>query len=471
MQFSIDPVYAHRLDDEDELASFRDRFVVEDPNMIYLDGNSLGRLPRDTVARTRELVEQGWGARLIRGWNDGWIDINERVGDKIAQLIGASPGEVVIADSTSTNLYKLALAAIRARSGRMKIVTDDLNFPSDVYVFQGIAASFTSTMLSTNDYGRTGFDADVGFDIGNGQRVDNVSALNRNRTLNQRSPSAQDAHYRIVIVPSPDGIHGPVESLLEAIDEDTALVSLSHTVFKSAYIYDMAAMTAHAHRMGALILWDLSHTAGSVSVDLNGANADLAVGCTYKYLNGGPGAPAFLYVRRDLQEQLANPISGWFGQKDAFAFGLDYEPAPGIRRFLTGTPPILSIAPIEVGVDMLLEAGMDRLRAKSVRQTEYLIALWRELLAPLGFTMNSPADPAWRGSHVSLGHPDAWRIDQALIEEMHVLPDFRKPDNIRLGITPLYTTFAEIHEAVMRIRRVVTDRLYEKYHADAGGVT
>jgi kynureninase len=442
MHFSIDPIYAQFLDENDPLALFRTRFVVDDPDLIYLDGNSLGRLPRDTVSQARHLLEQGWGQRLIRGWNDGWMEINERVGDKIAQLLGASPGEIAIADSTSTNLYKLALAALRARPGRTKIVTDDLNFPSDVYIFQGLTA-----------FGPASFD--YGF------RLRKASA----------QPSAQDAAYQVEIVPSPDGIHAPVEGLLAAIDEDTALVSLSHTVFKSAYTYDMAAITAHAHKMGALTLWDLSHSAGSVVVDLNGANADLAVGCTYKYLNGGPGAPAFLYVRKDLQDELTNPISGWFGQKNAFAFGLDYEPASGIRRFLTGTPPILSIAPIETGVDILLEAGMARLRAKSVRQTEYLIELWREWLAPLGFTMNSPADAAWRGSHVSLGHPDAWRIDQALIEEMKVLPDFRKPDNLRLGITPLYTTFAEIHEAMKRMKRVVEEKLYEKYEVGVGGVT
>lgn len=438
MPFLTDPAYARQLDDEDPLAPYRARFVVADPDLIYLDGNSLGRLPRDTVTQTQHLLEHGWGQRLIRGWNDGWIEINERLGNKIAHLLGASPGGVAIADSTSTNLYKLAHAALRARPGRAKIVTDDLNFPSDVYIFQGLVGSGG---IARSPGQGTGF--------GNPAR----------------------AEYQIEIVKSPDGIHGPVEELLAAIDENTALVSLSHTVFKSAYTYDMAALTAHAHQMGALILWDLSHSAGSVIVDLNGADADLAVGCTYKYLNGGPGAPAFLYVRKDLQDELTNPISGWFGQQNAFAFGLDYEPAPGIHRFLTGTPPILSIAPIETGVDLLLEAGVARLREKSVRQTAYLVGLWREWLAPLGFTMNSPADPAWRGSHISLGHPDAWRIDQALIEEMNVLPDFRKPDNIRLGITPLYTTFSEIHEAVRRMKRVVEARLYEKYDAGVGGVT
>ena len=452
MPFSTDISYAQSLDENDPLAGFRSRFMVDDPDLIYLDGNSLGRLPRDTVARTRQLVEQGWGQRLIRGWNDGWIDLNERIGDKIAQLLGASPGEIAIADSTSTNLYKLALAALRARPGRTKIVTDDLNFPSDVYIFQGLIRS-----------------RGIARSPGQGAGFGNPAQAERG-SLTQPERGTQTG-WNVEIVKSPDGIHGPVEGLLAAIDEDTALVSLSHTVFKSAYTYDMAAITAHAHKMGALTLWDLSHSAGSVVVELNKANADLAVGCTYKYLNGGPGAPAFLYVRKDLQGELTNPISGWFGQKDAFDFGLEYEPAPGIRRFLTGTPSILSIAPIEIGVDILLEAGMEHLRAKSVQQTEYLIALWRELLAPLGFTMNSPADPAWRGSHISLGHPNGWQIDQALIEEMHVLPDFRQPDNIRLGITPLYTTFTEIHEAVMRMKWVVEEKMYEKYDAGAGGVT
>jgi kynureninase len=452
MPFSTDPTYARQLDDEDALAGFRSRFVVDDPDLIYLDGNSLGRLPRDTIARTRRLVEQGWGQRLIRGWNDGWMDLNARIGDKIAQLLGASPGEIALADSTSTNLYKLALAALRARPGRTKIVTDDLNFPSDVYIFQGLASSGGIARSAGQE---------AGFGIP-------APAERSNPAPAERGPQTG---WHVKIIPSLDGIHGPVDGLLAAIDQDTALVSLSHTVFKSAYTYDMAAITAPAHRMGALTLWDLSHSAGSVIVDLNSTNADLAVGCTYKYLNGGPGAPAFLYVRKDMQDKLSNPISGWFGQQNAFAFGLEYEPAPGIRRFLTGTPSILSIAPIEIGVDLLLEAGMERLRAKSVRQTEYLIALWRELLAPLGFTMNSPSDPASRGSHISLGHPDGWRIDQALIEEMNVLPDFRKPDNIRLGITPLYTTYTEIHEAVVRMKRVVEEGLYKKYDPKAGGVT
>jgi kynureninase len=233
----------------------------------------------------------------------------------------------------------------------------------------------------------------------------------------------------------------------------------------------MRAITALAHRAGALALWDLSHSAGAVPVDLYNAGADLAVGCTYKYLNGGPGAPAFLYVRRDLQDSLRNPIAGWFSQAAPFDFGLAYQPAAGLRRMLTGTPPVLSLAGIEPGVDLLLEAGMDRLRAKSVQQTEYLVALYEDQLQPLGFQLNSPRNPAWRGSHISIGHPEGWRINRALIEQMQVLPDFRAPDNIRLGITPLYTTFDDIRQAVQRLRSVVEERRYEEYPTERAVVT
>lgn len=422
MNITPDRSFANQMDAQDELARFRQEFIIDNPDLIYLDGNSLGRLPRRTKALLQDYVDNQWGQRLIRGWNEGWLDLAQCIGGKIARLVGAQADEVVVAESTSSNLFKLATAALQARPGRRKIVTDDLNFPSDLYIFQGI-----------------------------------VDLL--------------DAGHRLEVVPSPDGIHGPMEALAAAIDDDTALVSLSHTVFKSAYTYDMAAVTALAHQAGALALWDLSHSAGAVPVNLNGANADLAVGCTYKYLNGGPGAPAFLYVRRDLQDSLRNPIAGWFSQHAPFDFGLDYQPAAGLRRMLTGTPPVLSLAAIEPGVDLLLEAGMDFIRAKSVQQTEYLIALHESLLLPLGFQLNSPRDTARRGSHVSIGHPDGWRINRALIEQMQVLPDFRAPDNIRLGITPLYTSFNEIHQAMQRLHTVVAERLYQRYPAERPAVT
>jgi kynureninase len=220
-----------------------------------------------------------------------------------------------------------------------------------------------------------------------------------------------------------------------------------------------------------LVLWDLSHSAGALPIDLAGANVDLAVGCTYKYLNGGPGAPAFLYVRRDLQEALANPIAGWMGQAHLFDFGLEHKPVGGMRRFLSGTPPVLSLALIEVGVDLLLSAGMEALRAKSVQQTEYLVGLWKTLLAPLGYTLNSPRDAARRGSHISLGHAEGLRIDLALIRDCNLLPDFRYPDNIRIGIAPLYNSFVDVHTVAMRLAEVVERGLYEKYPREQPVVT
>jgi len=414
--------YARALDTRDELARFRDEFVNDDRNLIYLDGNSLGRLPKKSAARVRTVVEAEWGSRLIRGWGEGWFTAPQRIGAKIAQLLGASPNEVIVTDSTSVNLFKLAMAALRSRPGRENVVTDDLNFPSDLYILQGALA------------------------------------------LSGRG-------HRLKMVRSADGMTVSDEALARVIDTQTALVALSHTAFKSSFVHDLAGVTAMAHRAGALMLWDVSHSVGAMPLALGDARVDLAVGCTYKYLSGGPGAPAFLYVRQGLQETLFNPIWGWFGQNGQFDLALDYQPGPGIQRFLVGTPPILSLEAIEAGVDLLLEAGLDRLRVKSVQQTEYLISLWEALLKPLGFTLNSPREASRRGSHVSLGHRDALRIDRALIEEMSVLPDFRYPDNIRFGIAPLYTSYADIHEAVVRLCRVVTERLYEKYPTERPEVT
>jgi kynureninase len=422
MTLRTDAAYADELDAQDPLAHFRQRFVVEDPDLIYLDGNSLGRLPNATAALADDLVRRQWGARLIRGWNEGWFTAPERVGAKIAQLIGAAPDEVIIADSTSVSLFKLAVAALRAQPGRRCVVTDNLNFPSDLYVLQGA--------------------------------IDLLGA-----------------GHRLEIAPAPDDIHGPVDVLRAALDEQAALLTLSHTVFKSGYVYDMAELTAAAHDAGALTLWDLSHSVGAVPVDLNGAGADLAIGCTYKYLNGGPGAPAFIYIRRDLQERLGNPITGWMGQQNLFGFELAYRPAAGLRRWITGTPPVLSLALVEPGVDMLLEAGLARLRAKSERQSEYLIGLWETELAPRGFRLNSPRDVRRRGSHVSLGHAEGLGIDLAMINDLNVLPDFRTPDNIRLGIAPIYTSFRDIHTAVARMRRIVDERLYARYADQAPVVT
>ncbi|HLZ62418.1 MAG TPA: kynureninase [Ktedonosporobacter sp.] len=422
MTIRTDAAYADQFDRQDPLAQFRERFVITDPDLIYLDGNSLGRLPKASAELADTLVHQQWGDRLIRSWGEQWLTAPERIGAKIARLIGAQPDEVIVADSTSVNIFKLVVAALQMQRGRTRILTDNLNFPSDLYILQGV-----------------------------------IDLLGR--------------QHQLEIIPSPDNIYGPVVDIQARLDDQTALLTLSHTVFKSGYIYDMAEMTAAAHNAGAMVLWDLCHSVGAMPVDLNAAQVDLAIGCTYKYLNGGPGAPAFLYIRRDLQEKLFNPIAGWFGKKNSFDFDLQYQPAPGLLHFLTGTPPILSLSLIEPGVDLMLEAGMENLRAKSVQQTEYLIGLWEELLQPLGFSLNSPREAHCRGSHISVGHAEGLRIDLALINDMKVLPDFRPPDNIRLGLAPLYTSFRDIHTAVMRLRQIVTDRLYEKYPVETPSVT
>jgi len=417
---------AKTLDERDELSAYRSRFISGDEKLIYLDGNSLGKLPVESKTILDRTVNLEWGERLIRSWNKEWYSKNRELGDKIAPIAGASEGEVIITDTTSVNLYKLAHAALKFKEGRRRIVTDGLNFPSDLYILQGLVKAF-----------------------GEG--------------------------YELVIVSSRDGMTIETGDLKEKIDENTALVSLSHVAFKSAFRYNMKEITALAHEKGAMMLWDLSHSIGAVPGELNESNADLAVGCTYKYLNGGPGSPAFLYVRKDLQEKLSSPIWGWFGEKNPFDFALEYRPGEGISRFLAGTPPILSLKAIEPTIDMLNETGMQRIRKKSVMQSEYLMKLAKELLWPLGFQPGSPPDPEKRGSHVSLRHPEAYRICKALIDphvgEAVVIPDFREPDNIRLGITPLYTTYTEIFIAVMEIRNIVENELFSKYSPDREQVT
>jgi len=414
------------LDVQDELSAYRSKFISEDEKLIYLDGNSLGKLPAYSKAILERSINIEWGERLIRSWNEDWFTKNRELGDKIACIAGASEGEVVVTDTTSVNLYKLAHAALKFQTGRTRIVTDELNFPSDLYILQGLVRDF-----------------------GKG--------------------------YELTVVPSGDGMTIATMDLEAKIDDNTALVSLSHVAFKSAFRYNMKEITSLAHDKGAMILWDLSHSIGAVPGELNESNADLAVGCTYKYLNGGPGSPAFLYVRKDLQDKLSSPIWGWFGEKNPFDFELNYRPGEGIKRFLTGTPPILSMKTIEPTLDMLNETGMYRIRKKSVSQSEYLIRLAEAFLYPLGFQPGSPMDPELRGSHVSLRHPEAYRICKALIDpdmgETVVIPDFRDPDNIRLGITPLYTTYTELVMAVREIRNIVENELFLKYSSAREQVT
>lgn len=413
---------ALELDADNPLLSARDAFVVDDPELLYLDGNSLGRLPTDALDTVSDTARRQWGERLIRSWNEGWWEQQLALGDLLAPVVGARDGEVIVSESTTTNLFKLAVAALRARPDRQVVVTDDLNFPTDNYALAGACEL-----------------------LGEGRQV---------RTVR-----------------SPDGITVPTQTLIDALDEDVALLSLSHTCFKSGFVHDLPRLTAAAHEVGALVLWDLSHSAGSVPVGLAEHGVDLAVGCTYKYLNGGPGAPAFLYVREDLQDKLHNPIAGWWGHEDPFAFDLDFQPTDGIRRFHVGTMPMLSLNAIEAGVRQVAEVGIETIREVSVSLTSFLVEQADEHLAELGFTVASPRDPDRRGSHVSLAHPDGWPITRALIEEAKVLPDFRAPDNLRLGIAPLYVSHEMLHTAVQRIATVVRDGRHDAYRGTQTAVT
>lgn len=430
--FSPSLSFAQRLDSLDSLASFRERFLITDPDLIYLDGNSLGRMPKAAAERAKQVVDEEWGHDLIRGWNKGWWEASARVGDKIGSLIGAIEGQTLVNDTVSLNLFKLAAAALTLQPNRKRIITDTFNFPSDLYILQGIV-----NLLDTES------PSPVGRGMPKGQGEGSHEILRIGATDNDITPD--------------------LAALESAIDDDTALVTLSHVVFKSGYLYDMRRVTDLAHSKGALVLWDLSHSVGSVPVRLDDCNADLAIGCTYKYLNGGPGAPAFLYVNKAIQEKLTSPIWGWWGQKNPFDFDLDYTPAPGAGRFLVGTQPMISLLTMEASLDIFLQTGMDALRAKSILMTDYASYLTDNWLAPLGFSLGSPRDPAMRGSHISIRHADGYRVNRALIEEMNVIPDFRAPDNLRLGFAPLYTSFAEVWEGFNRIKRVMEEKRYEKY--------
>jgi len=394
--------HAEALDRADPLAPFRERFVIADPELVYLDGNSLGRLPQATAERLERLVADEWGAELIRAW-DHWLELPTRIGDLLATtLLGARPGEVILADSTTVNFHRLATAALNSRPGRRVIVTDRANFPTDRYVLEGIA---------------------------------------RTRGLEIRW-----------LEPRPDGGPEPSE-VAAALDEHVALVTLCHVDYRSAAIADMAAITALAHDAGALTLWDCCHSVGAIPVELQRTAADLAVGCTYKYLNAGPGAPAFLYVRDELQDEVRNPIQGWFGQRDQFAMGPTYAPRAGIAGWLVGTPPILGLAAVEEGVRLTAEAGIDGIRRKGAALTGYAIELFDAWLADAGFRLGSPREAERRGSHVSLLRTDAEDLTRSLIAA-GVVPDFRPPDGIRLGLSPLTTRFTDVWDGLSRLRQL-----------------
>ena len=382
---------AEALDAADPLASFRERFDLRD-GPIYVDGNSLGRPPRAVRERLAELHDE-WARRLVGGWAD-WIELPVRVGDLLAgAVLGARPGEVVACDSVTVNLFKLATAAVEANAGA--VVTDAQNFPTDRYVLAGVA---------------------------------------------------ERAGRRYVEVAEPGA------EAIAALEDEVALVSFSHVAYRSGALADLAEVTDAVHEAGGLVLWDVSHSAGAVEIEFEDAAADLAVGCTYKYLDAGPGAPAFLYVREDLQETLRSPIQGWFGQRDQFAMGPAYDPEPTIARFLAGTPDVTGLVAVLTGAELVAEAGIARVAEKARALTAYAIELHDEWLAPLGFRLDTPRDPARRGGHVALGHPEGWQVCRALIERAGVLPDFRAPDVVRFGFSPLDTRVVDVHDALDRTR-------------------
>ena len=399
----LDRAACQAMDAADVLAPLRDHFVLPD-GMIYLDGNSLGAMPRDAAARARDVVTREWGTDLIKSWNSaGWFDLPVRLGDKLAPLIGAAEGEVVLCDSTSQNLFKVLSAAVAMRPGRRVLILEGSNFPTNNYIAQGVAAA-------------------------TGGRVE-VRLCEK-------------------------------DEIADAIDEDTIAVAITHIHFKSGHIHDMAAITARAQAAGALAIWDLCHSAGAMPVDLNGCHADFAVGCTYKYLNGGPGSPAFLFAAKRHQGQALQPVTGWWGHAAPFAFEPGYRPQGDIRQFLIGTQPILSMALVEVGLDIHLAADMAAIRAKSMALTELFIRLVETRCAGHGFTLASPRAAEARGSQVSFAHADGYPIMRALIAA-GVIGDFRAPDTVRFGFTPLYVRYVDVWDAVDRLAAIMDGGVWQ----------
>jgi kynureninase len=392
---------AKQLDATDPLAFARERFRLPD-GIIYLDGNSLGALPKATPAALASTAERQWGEDLIASWNrHGWIDWPTRIAAKLAPIVGATPNELLIADSTSVCLFKLLAAAVQARPGRKNMLTQKANFPTDLYVAQGLAE-----MLGL--------------------------------MVNAVAP----------------------EDVLRAIDRDTAVVSLTHVDYRSAAVHDMAAINRAAHEVGALTVWDLSHSAGAIELDLDGMGCDLALGCGYKYLNGGPGAPAFIYVAGGLQDELANPLQGWMGHAEPFAFVDDYRPAAGILKFLTGTPSILAMAALEAGIDTFDGMAMSDIEAKSRKLSQLFVD---EVEARCGSEVRlaSPRDPARRGSHVVFAHREGYAVMQALIA-CGVIGDFRAPELMRFGFCPLYNRFSEVVRAAEALSEILATRAWDQ---------
>lgn len=415
-----------KLDKEDILRDFRTEFYSGPEKLIYLDGNSLGKLPLKSKEIIDKTLSDEWGKDLIRAWNSVWWEMPVRAAAKLSTIIGAKSREVIITDSTSVNLYKLIKAALREQKGKKKIVSEELSFPTDLYIIQGVID-----------------------ELGSGHSLE--------------------------LATSGDGISVKLEELERSIDNNTALVVLSYVSYKSASMYDMKKVNDLVHRKGALIIWDLSHAAGAVKVDLDATGADMAVGCTYKYLNCGPGSPAYLYINSKLIDKLISPIWGWFGEINPFEFSKQYRPSDNIRKFMAGTPGILSMCGIEPALDIIKRAGMDNIRRKNSNMTEIFIEMARVGLSEFEFEIGSPEESKFRGSHVSLRHPDSFRISRALLDpecgKYVIIPDFRPPDNLRFGFSALYNTFDELYLTIYELRRILSEGSYRMYSDKRGDVT
>lgn len=422
---ATDRQFALDLDARDPLARFRSQFVIGDPNICYLDGNSLGRLPLSTVSAVNSFMTDEWGPEVVTGWGH-WVDEAQPTGDLIGRAtLGAAAGQVLACDTTSVNFYQLALAAIHARPGCKTIITDAANFPTDRYILDGIAKQFGLKLVI----------------------IDNESA-----------GSAE--HERIT-----------PEILAPYLNDDVALVTLEVIQYRSGARNDIKSLTDLVRKHGAFMLWDASHAVGAIEMDFDKNGVDIAVGCTYKYGNSGPGAPAWLYVNKRVQAELQVPIQGWFSQGDQFAMGADFERAPGIRGFQIASPSLIGLRCIKSAFTMIEEAGIGAISEKAAIGTEMMIQLYDAWLAELGFTLLTSRNPQERGGHISIGHPEAARICVALREFADVIPDYRTPNSIRLAIAPLPTSYVEVWDGFARIRDLVATRQYEKIKTTDSRVT
>lgn len=420
-----DREYALELDQNDPLAGYRSKFVITDPNLCYLDGNSLGRLPHATVKAVSDFLSQEWGNEVVTGWSH-WIDEAQVAGDLLGRaVLGAGPGQVLVCDTTSVNFYQLCVAAIKARPGRKTVITDAANFPTDRYILKGIAEQFGLKLII----------------------IDNEDpAIAENELIT-------------------------AELLEKYMSEDVAMVTFEVIQYRSGARTDIQSVTDLARSYGALVVWDASHAAGAIEMNFDACGVDLAVGCTYKYGNSGPGSPAWLYVNKKIQKELQVPILGWFGNEDQFGMGPDFEKAEGIRGFQIASPSIIGIRGVQVAFAMIEEAGIDVIASKAAIGTQMMIDLYDEWLAPLGYTLLTSRNPKERGGHISIGHPDAARICVALRKFANVIPDYRTPNAIRLAIAPLPTSYVEVWDGFQRIRDLTQTRQYEKVEGSDSRVT